>query len=211
MRSVITLYHAHDGDLLALYQTVGLREFGRLLKEALRILARPDYIPKHKPPFPLVPYGEEKNLRLYLTVKAEKDRDIEELLSHVKYRRLGAFCKMAMRFYLGPRDVMGAMMDIALVPAMTYVPTGYIVASVPAVLPAHTGRRAAVSGREESGEEHRVGTGQNVHLPDRAEDTTFKAHGNSFHDLADACEQGTNTVADEDEEDVLALLESLMD
>lgn len=132
MQSVMTLYRSHDEDLLALYETVGIREFGRLLKESLRVLARPDYIPKYRPPSIINPYtGDVQKRRFLISIRAKKDADIEELLSHVKERRMGAFCKMALRFYLGPKDVMSSMLNIRLVSTLSYVPTGYIVASTP--------------------------------------------------------------------------------
>lgn len=129
MQSVIILYRSHDDDLLALYETVGLREFGRILKESLRILARPGYIPKHKPPETLRAYvGLAEKMRFRLNVTSEKDIDIAELLSHVKYRKLNQFCKTALRFYLGPNKVLPFLLDIELTPVLSYISTGNIVA-----------------------------------------------------------------------------------
>lgn len=223
MQSVVILYRSHDEDLLALYETVGLREFGRLLKESLRILSRPGYKPKHKPPTELIPFtGEKDSIRLKLNVTAEKDADIEELLSHVKNRRLGAFCKMALRFYIGPQNVLASMLDISLTPVLSYIPTGHIVASVQTAKPVRQKRTkkdniaAPDIDKEQEPETEPITYIDTDNDQSNTNDTIVTALPMQMIPAGDLNMTMGDTVVmtganEEDEDDILALLENLMD
>lgn len=217
MQSVITLYRSHDEDLFALYETVGLREFGRLLKESLRVLARPNYKPQHKPPSELIEYtGVEDRLRLGLTVKAQKDADIEELLSHVKDRRLGAFCKMALRFYLGPKEVMSSMLDVDLVPVMSYVPTGHIVASAVHIAPVRTTVPKSERCKKSDDRDMREYSPDSKTDTEITNDTIVTALPTQVIpsrslDMTMGDTVVMTEVTEEDEDEILALLEGFMD
>ena len=117
MRNSFILYRTHDSDLIGLLDMVGVQEFGQILKESIRILTRDSYAPKHVPPTYITPYeGEKEQFVLSVCIESKKDADIAELLTHVKPRRFGNFCKMAMRFYIGRVSTLQAMLDISLIP-----------------------------------------------------------------------------------------------
>ena len=117
MRNTLILYKGYDSDLLGLLEQVGLREWGHLLKESLRILIRPGYTPKHTAPQKVNPYTkEETKIMLNICITGKNDEDIVELLNHVKQKKFGSFCKMALRFYIGRNNTLESMLDISLIP-----------------------------------------------------------------------------------------------
>lgn len=119
MKNSFLLYRTHDADLIGLFYMVGTKEFGHILKESLRILVRDNYKPTHIPPTYITPYdGEKEQVFISMCISNKKDIDVDELLSHVKPRRMGSFCKMAMRFYIGRVSTLQAMLDVPLVPRL---------------------------------------------------------------------------------------------
>ena len=224
MKSAIFLHRSHDDDLMALRESVGIREFGNLLKESIRVLARPGYIPKHKPPSELGDYtGEQDTIRVVVNIESAKDTDIEELLSHVKFRRLGAFCKMAMRFYIGPREVMRSMLDIDLFPVLSYVPkAGHIVASIPPsnIRPVKSRKNTAQENVLANRTQMRAEEPTPILNPiesekDRNDATIVTAMPTGYMPSRSLDMTMGDTVVvtepTEDEDDILALLEGLMD
>lgn len=136
IRNTLILYKSYDSDLLGLLDQVGLREWGRLLKESLRVLIRPGYIPKHIAPQKLNPYQkDDTKVMINICITGENDADIIELLNHVKARKFGSFCKMALRFYIGRNNALETMLDVALLPEIL-IPiyqTQYLVSNVVSV------------------------------------------------------------------------------
>lgn len=130
MVSVLYLYNKHDADLIGLLEEVGIKDFRNICKDSLRILTRPGYIPKVTVP-KYKPYeGEKERFDVFVSIQSLKDADIQELLSHVKYRQFNSFCKMAMRFYLGVIPTMSSMLDMELIKTVpVYTPSGVIVFS----------------------------------------------------------------------------------
>ena len=120
MRTTITLYNKSDPDLLGLYEQVGSKEFSILLKDSLRTLVRPNYKAKDPPLFINKYTGDRERIPLGLSLTSKKDKDIEELLRHVRPGNLCVFCKMALRFYLGNVLSLSAFLDLELNPTVVY-------------------------------------------------------------------------------------------
>lgn len=89
------------------------------MKESLRVLVRADYDPTFTKSLNLSPYllesgdegDDDKSFCVVVSFSAEKDRDIAELVSKVKSRKLGAFIKNAMRLLIGPYYVLGCFLN----------------------------------------------------------------------------------------------------
>lgn len=102
MRTVISLTNRRDPDLLSLYYLLGKQNFLLFLKDALRSLVRRDYIPRiQMPKGPLFGNDNYEDVKVHLSLTAEKDKDVEKLLLNIKKRRLGAFMKQTLRIYIG--------------------------------------------------------------------------------------------------------------
>lgn len=130
MVSVIYLYKTHDADLIGLLEEVGIKDFREVMKDALRILTRPGYIPKINIPTYKTYDGDTDFFKIAISIQSKKDIDIQELLNHVKNRRINSFIKMAMRFYLGVIPTMSSMLDTELIKTVpVYTPSGVIVFS----------------------------------------------------------------------------------
>lgn len=130
MINVIYLYNKHDTDLIGLLEEVGIKNFRGIIKDALRILTRPGYTPKINIP-EYKPYsGEKERYQVFISIQSEKDEDVRELLTHVKYRQINSFIKMALRFYLGVVPTLSSMLDMELIKTIpVYTPNGIIVLS----------------------------------------------------------------------------------
>ncbi len=113
MRSRQDLYlsYRNDKDLIAFYQNTSRSIFIKAIKEALRLAIRPGYQTNlfksimPDPSWDITPIeGTGINFRFYI---GEKDLDINELLLAAKNGRRSQVMKMALRFALGARYVVG--------------------------------------------------------------------------------------------------------
>lgn len=128
---MLYLYPKHDADLCGLLNEVGIKSFRDIARDSLRILLRPGYIPKTPiPKFkPMNCESEyEKVMMIPLSLKSEKDADVRELISHIKYRQFNSFIKTALRFYIGAIPTLSCLLDMELIKTIpVYTPNGVIV------------------------------------------------------------------------------------
>lgn len=112
MRTSIWLSHNRDPDLIALYRKLGKSEFSNVIKDALRIIVRGGSKKGNSPTGLLLEAKQdEEDIKINIILTSEKDEDVRELLSHVAARKMGAFIKMAIRFYMGPVTTLSGFMD----------------------------------------------------------------------------------------------------
>lgn len=120
-----------DSGLIRLYHTLGAKEFRKVVKDSLRVLTRPGYIPKVIIPTidELVDIPEYKDKSVRLSIKlSNNDKDVVDLLNNVKLGTIGNFVLDALKFYIGPIFAFNSNLvatEIETVPF--YTPNGVIV------------------------------------------------------------------------------------
>lgn len=115
----IHLSKRHDQDLLAVYDTVGRKEFNKIMKESLRAITRGGNTP---PSVQLKStcFRPEQTVLINLSLQSREDEDIRQLLLHVAKGNCAEFIRMAVRFYLGPQIILGSLMDDAALSAIAH-------------------------------------------------------------------------------------------
>lgn len=127
MRLRFKLYRGYDEDLMGLYETVGPKGFCALLRESMRIMIRPGYIPKAKPPEHIPPYsGERSTISVEMNLIKAADNDLKDLVSHVKSRKVTQFLKLSLRFYMGRFACLTVLLDTPLETKKVYCVEGEI-------------------------------------------------------------------------------------
>lgn len=113
MRKDILLSVKRDSDLVGLYFAVGVKEFNKYIKDALRSTIRHDYVggihPRHNMSFELP--DDIKSVKIQISLSSENDEDVRNLMKHIKKGKITAFVKSALRFYLGRCYVLGSYLD----------------------------------------------------------------------------------------------------
>lgn len=112
-KRTVLLSKKRDSDLIALKNTIGSRDFTRLLKESLRAIVRADHANSFRLPDNTDLGRTEsevvKDARFEVAF-GEKDADVAALLEHVKPGKFNAFVKNAIRMYIGTL-LLSAYMD----------------------------------------------------------------------------------------------------
>ncbi len=116
MKYTIDIYLSsrNDKDLIALYQNIPKKVFYKAIKEALRLAIRPGYytdffkLLKPDPSWEAKILTDGSGIKIKdISVASEKDEDVREMLAAVKPGRCSGMVKMALRFALGARYVVG--------------------------------------------------------------------------------------------------------
>lgn len=132
MLGFLYLYRQYDSDLILLLNNVGEKSFRNILKDSLRKLIRPYYIPKvdisKLSISNNIEIKEPKSIVTY-SIASKKDSDIFELLKSVRNGQKNNFVKMAMRYHLGVTYVMSAMLNInnPLKSVPIYIPSSSLI------------------------------------------------------------------------------------
>ncbi len=132
MLGFLYLYRQYDSDLILLLKNVGEKNFRNILKDSLRKLIRPYYIPKVDISNLTIPNNieikEPKTVVTY-SIASKKDSDIFELLKSVRNGQKNNFVKMAMRYHLGVTYIMSAMLNInnPLKSVPIYIPSSALI------------------------------------------------------------------------------------
>lgn len=132
MLGFLYLYRQYDSDLILLLNNVGEKSFRNILKDSLRKLIRPYYIPKVDISNLYISNNieikEPKSIVTY-SIASKKDSDIFELLKSVRNGQKNNFVKMAMRYHLGVTYVMSAMLNInnPLKSVPIYIPSSSLI------------------------------------------------------------------------------------
>lgn len=132
MLGFLYLYRQYDSDLILLLNNVGEKSFRNILKDSLRKLIRPYYIPKvdisNLSISNNIEIKEPKSIVTY-SIASKKDSDIFELLKSVRNGQKNNFVKMAMRYHLGVTYVMSAMLNInnPLKSVPIYIPSSSLI------------------------------------------------------------------------------------
>ena len=120
-----------DSGLLRLYFTLGAKEFRKVVKDSLRVLTRPGYIPKVTIPtlneLAEIPENNDKSISLSIKL-SNNDKDVINLLNNVRLGTIGNFVLDALKFYIGPIFAFNSNLvatEIDTVPF--YTPNGVIV------------------------------------------------------------------------------------
>lgn len=103
MRKPIILSGRQDPDLLALYETLGRKEFVKLVKDSLRRLVRAGYKSKVMLPETVPSHLGDKaeRIQIGLTFSDAKDADVTYLLDQCQKGMCGQLIKQAIRFHVG--------------------------------------------------------------------------------------------------------------
>lgn len=135
MAKAIYLSPTYDADLCNLYLDVGIKEFRKLLKDALKSIARPGYEPKTRVPRIITKHENlPGRIRVVLNMASEADRDVIGLLNHIQPRKISLFCKMALRYHIGRGPVLSSLLDVELTVKTVYsVEDSYILAGAPQI------------------------------------------------------------------------------
>lgn len=132
MLGFLYLYRQYDSDLILLLNNVGEKSFRNILKDSLRKLIRPYYIPKvdisNLSISNNIEIKEPKSIVTY-SIASKKDSDIFELLKSVRNGQKNNFVKMAIRYHLGVTYVMSAMLNInnPLKSVPIYIPSSSLI------------------------------------------------------------------------------------
>ena len=103
MRTKIYLSALRDIDLLILLNSVGKKDFGKIVRDALYHVARASYKPKlDVSQIKINVPSEIKSTEFDICMTSMQDEDINFLLSHIRKNCIGLFVKNAIRYYLGP-------------------------------------------------------------------------------------------------------------
>lgn len=108
---IVYLSFRNDKDLIAFYQNTSSKVFVKAIKESLRLAIRPGYQTTFfkeimpDPSWDIKPI-EGQGINVQFTI-GEKEEDLRELLLSAKNNRRGMVIKMALRFALGARYVVG--------------------------------------------------------------------------------------------------------
>ena len=137
MLGFLYLYPNYDTDLINLYYSVGEKNFNTIIRDALRALIRPYYIPKFNiynlPNFTNIIDKENKRITIAYSIRAKKDEDVRILLQKVKKGQINVFVKMAVRFHIGVKLLSG-MLDIdienPIIDIPKYIPPSTIIPMV---------------------------------------------------------------------------------
>lgn len=112
-KKTITLSKKRDSDLIALRNTIGSRDFTRLLKDSSRAIVRADHANTFCFPenahLSRTEAEVEKDVRFEVGF-GEKDADVASLVEHVKPGKFNAFVKNAIRMYVGT-SILSAYLD----------------------------------------------------------------------------------------------------
>lgn len=110
----VYLSYRYDRDLVAFHDNVPIKTFKEAIKESLRLAIRPGYHTDFFKTLELDPgwslgnkKGDQKYIFVPISISREDDEDVRELLAAAKYKRTSNLIKMALRFGLGPRYVVG--------------------------------------------------------------------------------------------------------
>ena len=112
-KRTVVLSKKRDSDLIALKNTIGSRDFTRLLKESLRAIVRADHDNSFRMPEGIdIGRAESEVVKdsRFEVAFGEKDADVESILEHVKPGKFNAFVKSAIRMYVGT-SLLSAYLD----------------------------------------------------------------------------------------------------
>lgn len=109
----ICLSKRWDSDLISLYNEIGSRQFNNLCLEALKSIVRPSFegtVRKMIRFTPTTVAQAEKDVRTRLSISSKKDEDVRMLVDHIKPNQKSHFAKQALRYYIGPYYCLGSML-----------------------------------------------------------------------------------------------------
>lgn len=132
----VILKRRRDTGLIRIYLTLGNVEFNKLVRDSLRVLTRPGYIPQVVIPavdeLAEIPESYDdfpKTIRIQLQLRSQ-DKDLADLLDNVDHGSVGSFIRDALSFYVGPTFMFNTKLTGATLDTVPfYTPNGVIVFS----------------------------------------------------------------------------------
>lgn len=107
MRIVFLISYKNDPELVALYYELGAKLFSNFIKDALRHVVRLNYVGAVDVPNVLLldSSKEKEKIKINLSLAAAKDADVASLLQSLKPKMVSKFVKQCTKLYLGTKGL----------------------------------------------------------------------------------------------------------
>ena len=107
MRNVFIITYKNDPELVALYYELGAKLFSNFIKDALRHVVRINYVGTTDVPNVLLldSSKEGAKIKINLSLTAAKDADVVSLLQSLKPKMVSRFIKQCTKLYLGTKGL----------------------------------------------------------------------------------------------------------